>query len=481
MAMKLFLHRRPVFSYGFALMAMLMLTLVNAIWAPWIGYWSVALVFLLGVMALACVLSLRPALFAAALSVVCWNIFFIPPVLNVQIRSVQDMLMCVTYFIVALIITGLTRRIRDQEERVKQREQRLSALYRFSERLVLATDRLSLLALAEEEIKTALAAHVQFLSQEEGQNALSGSEDLVKLLPLCTSAAHYGWVRAVRTEPWELGQQYLLDIFARHLALALEREALREVATQHELNRLSENLYDTLLDSVSHELRTPLTIIQCVLANLQQPDIMSQPHWRQESLTDLENASLRLDHLVANLLDMSRLQSGRVLLNQDWCDPMDIVHSALKSLEQERLRYPIEIIALSRLPLLYVDFTLLEQALVNLVHNALTHNAPETTIRISLGIEDERLLIEVADQGTGIPEMYLPFVFDKFYRSPDVQSPGTGLGLSITQGFVLAHGGEIKVSNASTGGACFSVYLPISPLPDMPVEVDDVPTYSHCG
>lgn len=470
-------------EYLLALGALGLLTMLNGLLAPWVGYWSVALLFLLGVMALATVLSLRPALLVAALSALCWNVFFIPPVFNLHIRNLSDLLMCLTYLVVALIIAGLTRRIRAQEARVRLREQRLEVLYRFSGRLVEAHSRESLLQLAREEISQALQAEVRIVSDAQLDTvALPDLKGAVadQRIALQTAVSSYGQLEVRQPESWDQGQQHLLEILSRHLALALEREALREAATQLELNRISETLYDALLDSVSHELRTPLTTIQCALANLHQPEIIGNATWRQQLFSDLEGASLRLAHLVANLLDMSRLQSGRLQLNRAWCAPADIVNSALKALAQELAAYPLKVSLPADLPLMYVDFGLLEQALSNLIHNALTHNPPGTGIVIQLSQVAGNLRMQVQDQGPGIPVHSLPHLFEKFYRSPEAKAPGTGLGLSISQGFVEAHGGQLTVSNLSGGGACFCIHLPIIEVPHIPLEEDDAPTHSDC-
>ncbi|MEZ0367641.1 MAG: ATP-binding protein [Candidatus Sericytochromatia bacterium] len=470
-------------EYLLALGALALLTLGNSLLVAWIGYWSVALLFLLGVMGLACVVSAGPALLAAALSVLVWNIFFIPPLFNLQIRSLQDLLMCLTYFVVALLITGLTGRIR-------LREQRLGLLYRFSGRLLEAGNRESLLAIAEEEIAKALQARVRLIPADQ-MHALDLADKELMLeaiakrspvadshsyyVPLLTPTRNYGVIGLFGD--LDQGQQHLLDILGRQLTLALEREALHETATQAQLNRISETLYDALLNSVSHELRTPLTMIQASVDNLRHPRILSQDAQRQALLEDLEVARRRLSHLVANLLDMSRLQSGRLQLNRNWCEPGDIVRAALKSLQQELAAYALEVRIPPDLPLLCADFVLIEQAVINLIHNACIHNPPGTVIRVTLALEAEELAIEVADQGKGIPPESLPHLFEKFYRVPGTRSTGTGLGLSITKGFLEVHGGRLTVANQPGGGACFTLRLPIPELPGVPAEEEDVPAY----
>ena len=397
--------------------------------------------------------------------------------------------MCLTYFVVALTITGLTSRIRAQEARVRVREQRLGMLYGFTRQLVEARSRDSLLAMAETNIAQALDTGVNIIltelaPQQPGQTKAAlqqlDATDMNRTytVPLASSGGDAGAMIVRLERALDPEQQNLLETLCRQLALALEREALYEATTQLELNRISETLYDALLDSVSHELKTPLTTMQCAIANLRDPSILTQSELRLALLVDLEDASFCLSRLVANLLDMSRLQSGRLSLNRDWCEPGDIVNTALKTLQHELSAYPIQLVIPVDLPLIWVDFGLLTQAVINLIHNAITHNSVGTEIRISLSRVGDQLEIQVADRGRGIPAESLPHLFEKFYRPPGTRSSGTGLGLSISKGFIEAHGGEIKAANQAEGGVCFAVYLPVTELPSLPIEEEDVPTYS---
>lgn len=463
-------------EYLLAFAALCLLTGSNALLRPLIGYWSVALLFLLGVMGMACILSLWPALLSAALSALLWNVFFIPPRLKLQIRSFQDLLMCMTYIVVALLIVGLTARIRAQEASVRLREKRLELLNRFSQLLVEAGSRETLLALAEEEMTQALESAVAILPSAVAERTTPNAD--AHLLPLAGAAGDYGVLRLSRDAILDQGQLTLLETLGRQLTLALDRETLHEAAAEAQLSRFSETLYNSLFDSVSHELKTPLTAIRCAIDNLRQPQVLSQSELRQALLEDLEEAGRRLTHLVANLLDMSRLQASHLTLNREWCEAGDIVRAALKALQQDLGETPLQIEIPPDLPLLHVDFGLLEQALINLIHNAFTHNSPGTGICISLSSDGKELEMHVADNGRGIPPESLPQLFEKFYRAPGTRSSGTGIGLSITRGFVEAHQGRIRVENLPQGGSCFTLSLPVPELPDLPAEDEDVPAYS---
>lgn len=462
-------------EYLLAFAALCLLTGSNALLRPLIGYWSVALLFLLGVMGMACILSLWPALLSAALSALLWNVFFIPPRFKLQIRSLQDLLMCMTYIVVALLIVGLTARIRAQEASVRLREKRLELLNRFSQLLVEAGSRETLLALAEEEITQALESEVAILSPAA---AAERAGSVAHSLKLAGAAGDYGMLRLSQDAILDQGQLTLLETLSRQLTLALDRETLHEAATEAQLSRFSETLYNSLFDSVSHELKTPLTAIRCAIDNLRQPQVLSQSELRQALLEDLEEAGRRLTHLVANLLDMSRLQASHLTLNREWCEAGDIVRAALKALRQDLGETPLQVEIPADLPLLHADFGLLEQALINLIHNSFTHNPPGTGIRISLSAAGKELEIRVTDNGRGIPPESLPQLFEKFYRAPGTRSSGTGLGLSITRGFVEAHQGRIRVENLPQGGSCFTLILPVPDLPDLPAEDEDVPAYS---
>jgi two-component system sensor histidine kinase KdpD len=164
------------------------------------------------------------------------------------------------------------------------------------------------------------------------------------------------------------------------------------------------------------------------------------------------------------------VESGHVKPNMDWCEAGDLVNVTVKSLQRELSGHKVEMVIAPQIPLVRMDFVLMEQALTNLLLNAAIHTPPGTPIKISARVERDELALKVEDQGPGIPPDSLPKIFDKFYRAPGALTGGTGLGLSIAKGFVEAQGGRVSAENHLDHGAAFTLYLPITEPPIFPGE-----------
>jgi two-component system sensor histidine kinase KdpD len=255
------------------------------------------------------------------------------------------------------------------------------------------------------------------------------------------------------------------------VALVIERELLDEAAEQSLMLRESERLYTTLLNSISHELRTPIATIAGA-ASLLDGEIESNPATRAELTRDIRTAADRLNRLVANLLDMSRLDAGRLRLKLDWCDVGEVIGVAAQRVEACLLPRPLEIDVPPDLPLVQMDFVLMEQVLVNLLDNACAYTPAAASITITARLARGKLVIAVTDGGPGIPAGDLDRIFDKFYRLPGTASGGTGLGLSIARGLVEAHGGTLVAGNVPGGGARFTITLPAATPPPPVMEAE---------
>ncbi len=229
--------------------------------------------------------------------------------------------------------------------------------------------------------------------------------------------------------------------------------------------RESERLYTTLLNSISHELRTPIATIAGAASSLLNPQTGAHETVRTELTQDIQSAAERLNRLVENLLDMSRLDAGRLQLKREWCDVGEVIGVAVKRLEKDLEHHPLSIVIMPNLPLVQMDFVLMEQVLVNLLDNACNYTPMDTPIQVSASVDKQQLLLVVADQGPGIPQDALLHIFDKFYRVPGTATGGTGLGLSICRGLVEAHGGTLDAENGAAGGARFLIRLPATPPP----------------
>jgi two-component system sensor histidine kinase KdpD len=256
-------------------------------------------------------------------------------------------------------------------------------------------------------------------------------------------------------------QRQVLSAFANQAALAIERASLAEQARQAELLQATEKLQTALLNSISHDLRTPLVSITGTLSSLAEGGPALDDEGRRSLIETARGEADRLNRLVGNLLNMTRLEAGAMRISYQPCDVQDVIGAALEHLGDRLGVRPVEIDIPDDLPLIPMDFALIAQTLVNLLDNALKYSPPETPIAVEARITGDYLEIKVADQGIGIPPEDLQRVFDKFYR---VQRPesvtGTGLGLAICKGIVEAHGGSISASNRLEGGTLITMTLP---------------------
>jgi two-component system sensor histidine kinase KdpD len=253
-----------------------------------------------------------------------------------------------------------------------------------------------------------------------------------------------------------------LDAFANQIALAIERARLAEHARQAEMLEITEKLQTALLNSISHDLRTPLVSITGALSSLADDQISLDESARRSLIETASEEADRLNRLVGNLLDMTRLESGAMRFKKEACDIQDLVGSALEELGQRLGNRSISIDIPAEIPLIQLDFVLVERVLVNVIDNAMKYSPAESPIQIKAHVASAFMEIEVADRGTGIPPEDLTRIFDKFYRvqRPDNVS-GTGLGLSISKGIVQAQGGFIAAENRQGGGTIITISLPL--------------------
>lgn len=257
----------------------------------------------------------------------------------------------------------------------------------------------------------------------------------------------------------------LLEALADQAAVAIERTRLIQAMEQAKLAKETERLQAALLSSISHDLRTPLTSIIGAVTSLLTDRGTYDEATRRDLLWTIQEEAERLNRFVGNLLDVTRLESGALRLHREWVEIEEVIGVAsarlARSLSQHRLTVDIQ----PGLPMLRLDFVLIEQVLVNLLDNAAKYSPPGTTIRLSARREGDSVVVEVADEGIGIPPADLERIFDKFYRVPgsDRQGAGLGLGLFICRGIVEAHGGRISARSPAAGGkgTVFTVTFPL--------------------
>jgi two-component system sensor histidine kinase KdpD len=269
-------------------------------------------------------------------------------------------------------------------------------------------------------------------------------------------------------------QRRLLEALGDQAAVAIERARFASDIQQARLLSERERLQAILLSSISHDLRTPLASILGSATSLLENETAFDTATRADLLTTIREEAERLNRFVGNLLDTTRLESGAMKLNRDWVAIEDIVGAALQRLKATLASRNVDIVIEPRLPLLHVDFVLIEQVFVNLLDNAAKYSPPDTLMRITARRADDLLEISVEDEGIGLSVEDLERVFDKFYRvgHGDRHPAGTGLGLSICRGIVEEHGGTIHAeSPGSSGrGTAFRVRLPVEEAPTVPDE-----------
>jgi two-component system sensor histidine kinase KdpD len=471
-----------------------------------LGYQTVSLVLLLTVALLSLRFGVGPVLLAATVSSLVWNFFYIPPHFTLTINKPQDMLMFVTYFAIAAVTGTLTARVRAREKTVHSREERATALFTLTKQLTAAKTQNEVAEAAVKNIASYLSSEVAILLGEPDGDIFTKAHAASTFIVDEKEFGVAAWVYwnekkagkytdtlpsanamyypisgpryplgVVGVKPRDgkqltMDQESLLENFIAQIAATLEREQLNEIAKRTIVYAESEKLYKTLFNSISHELRTPITAIMNASEGLLFTNKTLPNQLNDDLLLDIHTAAERLNRLVENLLDMTRLESGQLALKSDWCDVRDIVNTSLKKLEKELSHHTIQIDIPENLPLVKLDFVLIEQVITNLLYNASLYTPSGSSIDIDVHIDKHELIITISDNGPGFPSEALNRLFDKFYRVPGTRTGGTGLGLSIARGFVEAHKGSIAVSNKPTGGARFTIQLPAEPQPTVPLQ-----------
>jgi two-component system, OmpR family, sensor histidine kinase KdpD len=484
------------YTKGFAVTALI--TVINLLLVPFTGYWTVALIYLLSIVLLSLYIGKGPVFFTALISALLWNFLFIPPLFTLRIGNLEDSLMFFTYLIVALTLGNLTSKLRLKESALRKREDRISALYDFSRALSTAFGMDEIIGASIAYIEEYFSAKVAvFLANENGTalgksyeaSSLEISEKEFGVADWCfrnkkpagiftstlpESKAHYiplassGEIVGVlalgisNVNPFAIEQRSFLQNIAYQLSIRIERENLSSKNQKAMISSESERLYKILLNSVSHELRTPLTTITGASSSLLDEIVGSNPVQCRDLAGEIKKAGESLNGLVENLLDMSRIESGRLKLNLDWHDISDIIATTLNRAESRLGNHPVTVDCPDDMPLIRVDYNLIVQAVYCIVHNALVHTPDGTMVRISVKTDkDNELVISVEDDGEGLPEDETERLFDKFYHLSGKSSGGLGLGLSISRGIIELHGGNISAENKNPRGARFIITLPV--------------------
>ena len=487
---------QPIWRYFLSVVLVTFATLIGRIIQGNLEPANLVMLYLISTVLSAAYLGRGPGLLTSFLGVLAFDYFLVPPYMTFAVSDTQYVITFIGLFLVSIVISTLTARTKEQAEAAILREGNTSALYTLSRELTSATDlhevadiiisnisqvfgrdiaiflpedgKLNIFAASPDYFPDANEMAVATWAFEHDQPAGFGTDSLpaitLRCQPLKTAQGQIG---VLGIHPQKSGvlltpeQSQTFNAFAYQAALAIERATLTEQARQAALLQATEKLQTALLNSISHDLRTPLVSITGALSSLREETLQLDPKDRKSLLDTAYGEAERLNRLVGNLLNMTRLEANAIHLRREPSDIQDAIGAALNQLEERLGTKPVEVKIPDDLQLISLDFALFVQALVNLIDNSVKYSSMDTSIEINVSQTNNEIKIEISDRGIGIPSEDLEKVFDKFYRVSRPESVnGTGLGLAICKGIIELHGGTIFAKNRAGGGTTISISLP---------------------
>jgi two-component system sensor histidine kinase KdpD len=495
-------------GYAAALAAVSLVTVVIGAIQARTQVANISMLYLMAVLGAATLLGRGPAITASIASFLAFNWFFVEPIHTLSVGDPKEWLALVLFLITAAVTSQLAADQRDRAREATDRARDATLMFEVAR------------VLGEPDIDAAVAAVTERLRQGLGVSgviveleddgvprrtiagdatAVQGADigSLAAWIPSPRSATGAGarWIRVmnphgsgtskrderVHAVPLQAGgrrigalaivrasprprsaDDRILTSVATQLAGAIDRSRLRQRATDAEILRRADELKNALLGAVSHDLRTPLASIVASAGSLRQTDVRWTDAERESFLSDIEHEARRLSRIVSNLLDLSRMESGTLHPERTWYDLAALIDDVVGRLRPLTQDHHVEVRVPEDLPPVSLDYVEIDQVLSNLIENAARHTRPGTSIVVSASVEGGEAIVEVSDDGPGVPKDALDRVFEPFFRGPSGGTPrGTGLGLAVARGLVEAHGGHISVRNRPEGGAVFRFTLPI--------------------
>jgi len=469
---------------------------------------NIIMVYLLGVVVVSMRFGRVASALASVLSVAAFDFFFVPPYFTFAVTDSQYLVTFMVMLVVALVISDLTVRARDQAEAARTQERRSAALFSLTRELAAAPDIPTLLEAALRHLLEIFGGRIVILlpdatgrlEQRAGQLAPfnmdasdhavaqwafehraaagAGTDNLpgaqMRFEPLTSSRGIVGVVGMRPTEPRAFDapeQERLLETFVSQVAVALDRALLAAEMQAAQVRAEAERVRNALLSAVSHDLRTPLTAITGAASAALEGETRLDAATRRELLESIRDEAERLNRLVNNLLDVTRLESGSLQLRREWIPVEELVGVALARLAKPLGDRKVTTRLPEDLPPVLVDGLLIEQVLINLLENATKHTPAGQPIDIEARRVADTIVVDVADRGPGLPTGEEQRIFDKFFGAGT--GGGAGLGLTICRAIVEAHGGRIRGENRRDGGAVFRLSLPAGEPPRLPERGDE--------
>jgi two-component system, OmpR family, sensor histidine kinase KdpD len=487
-----------IYRYLSSLLLIALTTVAGFLIGGRIAQINLVMLYLLTVVVAAIYLGRGPAVLASLLGVLAFDFLFVTPYYTFAVSDTQYIIVFIALFLVGMVISQLTARASEQAEAARQREAETAELYDLSRDLAASADIESILRAMQKHLEKSFSRTIVILlpdgnhlvtkaisddlqlndeelavadwvyrhAEPAGRHTNTLPAALLRYLPLKTSRGVVGvlGIGKPNTTNSDLtpAQRRLMEAFANQGAQAIERTMLEEQNRQIALLQSAERLQNALLNSISHDLRTPLVAITGALSALDENFMDLDEAARSTLIENAHGEANRLNRLVGNLLNMTRIESGAIKLNLEPGDVQDLIGTALEQLGRRVNKNQIKVDVPLSFPLVPMDFTLMVQVIANLLENAVKYSLEDSLIEVSAALNASTARLKIMDRGAGIPFDDLSRIFDKFYR---VQRPesvsGTGLGLSISRGIVEAHGGQIRALNREGGGTILEVELPL--------------------
>ena len=431
---------------------------------------TAALGFVLAVTAAAVVGGSGAGLLASVLSFLALNFFFTAPIGTFSVRKTEDLVALVVFLLVSAVVGALVSRANEQRRRAERREREARLLQRLGTRLLSGEPPRSVFESFGRALVdlTGLARFEVELSGEAGGAGSAVGEPAradmqVEEFPLEVGGEPVAVIRtyssAEGSTPGE-EERHLIATFAGQMALALEGKRLADVARDAQVDAERSSLQAALFSSVTHDLRTPLASITASVTSLQEADVDLEEDDRRELLETIRQEAVRLNRLVGNLMDLSRLRAGALVPSKRPTPIDEVIEGVLARMEPILRGHRLNVLLREDLPDVPVDVLQVDQVLTNLLENAAKFSPPNSEITVQAARWERSVQVRVADQGTRIPPDLRDRVFEPFVRA-DGSAAGTGLGLAIARAIVVAHGGRIWIEDAPGGGTAVVFRLPV--------------------
>lgn len=477
-------------EFSLILPSLFFITLTGYILEDTISQWGLSLIFLSHIIYISAYYSKIASMTVSILSALVWNYIFIAPRFTFIISKTEDIMVYIVFFIVAIVTSNLSSKLHEKEKFLKKREKRLELLYELSQEIVNNP--------YFERIMFKLAKHLgNYFNSEAMLFIYDGEEDTSNIYPnrildesekeITAWVINNGIAAGKGTDTFSDSEFHfypinspnrvegviILKVSSKRLAeneeflrtisfmigSSIIREKIVKIRQKTMVEEETEKLYSIILSSISHELKTPVTSIALSASGLCDDKLSGDKITREVLINDILEANDRLNRIITNLLDMTRIESGRLKLNLQWNDINDLLTAASHKYLNELKDYNFIKEINEVLPPIKLDFGLVEQVISNLLYNAIIHTKPGTTIIMSAGIENSDIYIEIKDNGGGIQS--IDKIFNKFYKERPKKTGGLGIGLSICKAIIEFHKWTLEAHNNEIGGVTFKIIIPI--------------------